>query len=203
MRKVDIYDFDKTVLPYDSALKYWGFCMLYRPWILVLLPLQFCWGMMMLCHIISVKTCKKVSFWYINIINNERTVKKFWDRHEKDIYDWFRAENRQGETVVISASPDFLIEEICSRLGVDHVIATKYTKRGTMIGENCRKSEKTRRFFEEIMDVEVENVYSDNTDHDRAIFDLGKQKYRASKGILEQFEYDNDQVVLIKLDKEI
>ena len=25
--QVDIYDFDKTVVPFDSALKYWGFCM--------------------------------------------------------------------------------------------------------------------------------------------------------------------------------
>lgn len=30
--QVDIYDFDKTVVPFDSALKYWGFCMVHNPW---------------------------------------------------------------------------------------------------------------------------------------------------------------------------
>lgn len=60
--QVDIYDFDKTVVPFDSALKYWGFCMVHNPWIILLLPFQFIWGMMMLTHIISVRTCKKVAF---------------------------------------------------------------------------------------------------------------------------------------------
>lgn len=73
--QVDIYDFDKTVVPFDSALKYWGFCMVHNPWIILLLPFQFIWGMMMLTHIISVRTCKKVAFLYIRLINNEKNVK--------------------------------------------------------------------------------------------------------------------------------
>ena len=72
--QVDIYDFDKTVVPFDSALKYWGFCMVHNPWIILLLPFQFIWGMMMLMHIISVRTCKKVAFLYIRLINNEKNV---------------------------------------------------------------------------------------------------------------------------------
>ena len=78
--QVDIYDFDKTVVPFDSALKYWGFCMVHNPWIILLLPFQFIWGMMMLTHIISVRTCKKVAFLYIRLINNEKNVKKYWDK---------------------------------------------------------------------------------------------------------------------------
>ncbi|UKI48239.1 MAG: hypothetical protein L6V82_01925 [Clostridiales bacterium] len=80
--QVDIYDFDKTVVPFDSALKYWGFCMVHNPWIILLLPFQFIWGMMMLTHIISVRTCKKVAFLYIRLINNEKNVKKYWDKYE-------------------------------------------------------------------------------------------------------------------------
>ena len=105
--QVDIYDFDKTVVPFDSALKYWGFCMVHNPWIILLLPFQFIWGMMMLTHIISVRTCKKVAFLYIRLINNEKNVKKYWDKYEKYVYDWFKPENRKRTTVIISASPDF------------------------------------------------------------------------------------------------
>lgn len=90
--QVDIYDFDKTVVPFDSALKYWGFCMVHNPWIILLLPFQFIWGMMMLTHIISVRTCKKVAFLYIRLINNEKNVKKYWDKYEKYVYDWFKPE---------------------------------------------------------------------------------------------------------------
>lgn len=96
--QVDIYDFDKTVVPFDSALKYWGFCMVHNPWIILLLPFQFIWGMMMLTHIISVRTCKKVAFLYIRLINNEKNVKKYWDKYEKYVYDWFKPENRKRTT---------------------------------------------------------------------------------------------------------
>ena len=141
--QVDIYDFDKTVVPFDSALKYWGFCMVHNPWIILLLPFQFIWGMMMLTHIISVRTCKKVAFLYIRLINNEKNVKKYWDKYEKYVYDWFKLENRKRTTVLISASPDFLIEEIARRMNVDYVICTTHDrKHGIMRSEVCRHAEK-------------------------------------------------------------
>lgn len=188
--QVDIYDFDKTVIPFDSALKYWGFCMLYRPWIIILLPLQFIWGMMMLTHIISVQTCKRWCFAYIKLIDNEKTVKKYWDKYEKYVYDWFKPENRRRTTVVISASPDFLIEEIATRLQVEYCICTTHNrKNGFMVGKVCRKDEKIRRFRELLPDAEVADVYSDNPKSDKYIFSLGKRCFLAKKGTLRQFDY--------------
>lgn len=144
--QVDIYDFDKTVVPFDSALKYWGFCMVHNPWIILLLPFQFIWGMMMLTHIISVRTCKKVAFLYIRLINNEKNVKKYWDKYEKYVYDWFKPENRKRTTVLISASPDFLIEEIARRMNVDYVICTTHDrKHGIMRSEVCRQRRKGQK----------------------------------------------------------
>ena len=81
--EVDMYDFDKTAIPFDSQLRYWGFCMLHNPWIILMLPFQFIWGVMMGMKIISVKTCKKVAFWFANFINNKSNVEKFWEMAEK------------------------------------------------------------------------------------------------------------------------
>ncbi len=190
-QQIDIYDFDKTVVPFDSALKYWGYCMAHCPWTLVLFPLQFVWGIMMITHIISVTTCKKLCFLYINLINNKRMVKKFWDKYESEVFDWFKPQNRKRACVLASASPDFLIEEIASRLGIDYVVCTRYDKRGVMIGEVCRKDEKVRRIKAELPDVTVEDVYSDNPSHDKYIFALGKRCFLANKGVLTQFEYSS------------
>lgn len=189
--QVDIYDFDKTVVPFDSALKYWGFCMVHNPWIILLLPFQFIWGMMMLMHIISVRTCKKVAFLYIRLINNEKNVKKYWDKYEKYVYDWFQPENRKRTTVLISASPDFLIEEISRRMNVDYVICTTHDrKHGIMRSEVCRHAEKVIRFREVLPDAEVMDVYSDSIKSDRYIFALGKHDFLVTKGKIEEFNLD-------------
>ena len=189
--QVDIYDFDKTVVPFDSALKYWGFCMVHNPWIILLLPFQFIWGMMMLTHIISVRTCKKVAFLYIRLINNEKNVKKYWDKYEKYVYDWFKPENRKRTTVIISASPDFLIEEIARRMNVDYVICTTHDrKHGIMRSEVCRHAEKVRRFREVLPDAEVMDVYSDSIKSDRYSFALGKRDFLVTKGKIEEFSLD-------------
>lgn len=57
--KVDIYDFDKTAIPYDSALHYWFWSMAHCPWTLVLLPFQLFWGFLMVTKILPVPVFKK------------------------------------------------------------------------------------------------------------------------------------------------
>ena len=188
--EVDMYDFDKTAIPFDSQLRYWGYCMLHNPWIILMLPFQFIWGVMMGLKIISVKTCKKVAFWFAIFINNKRNVEKFWDKYEKQIYDWFRPENRNGrKTVLISASPDFLIEEIARRMGVDYCIATTCNKKTyTMIGEICRREEKVVRLKKQLPNIVVKDVYSDSIKSDKYIFNLGERCFLATKGELKEIE---------------
>ena len=36
-----------------------------------------------------------------------KAVNKFWDKHEKEVFPWFKERKRYA--VVISASPDFLL----------------------------------------------------------------------------------------------
>ena len=196
--EVDMYDFDKTAIPFDSQLKYWGYCMLHNPWIILMLPLQFIWGVMMGLKIISVKTCKRVAFWFAIFINNKRNVEKFWDKYEKQIYDWFRPENRNGrKTVLISASPDFLIEEIARRMGVDYCIATTCNKKTyTMIGEICRREEKVVRLKKQLPNIIVKDVYSDSINSDKYIFNLGERCFLATQGELTEIEKPSlDEVV--------
>ena len=196
--EVDMYDFDKTAIPFDSQLRYWGYCMLHNPWIILMLPFQFIWGVMMGLKIISVKTCKRVAFWFAIFINNKRNVEKFWDKYEKQIYDWFRPENRNGrKTVLISASPDFLIEEIARRMGVDYCIATTCNKKTyTMIGEICRREEKVVRLKKQLPNIIVKDVYSDSINSDKYIFNLGERCFLATKGELTEIEKPSlDEVV--------
>ena len=188
--KIDVYDFDKTVVPYDSAMRYWHWCLLHRPYIIIILPFQIILSLLALCKIISVPTYKKGCFRFVSLLSTKNTVRKFWDSHEKDVYPFFRPENRDGsrKCAVVSASPDFLIREICERMKVDYCIATRHDERtGKLLGSVCRREQKVERLREALPDAEVECVYSDSLEHDRYIFDLGKRRYLASKGKLTLF----------------
>ncbi len=190
--QVDVYDFDKTAVPYDSAMKYWYWCLARRPYLLLMLPWQLFWSALAFCRIISVPTYKKVCFRFVTFLNTKKTVTKFWDRHQKDVYPFFLPENRAKDRkcVLISASPDFLIKEIASRLNVDVCIASPHDERtGKLLGKVCRRDEKVNRLKAELPDAEVVNVYSDSVKHDSYIFALGENRYLAKKGELTRFDF--------------
>lgn len=191
--KVDIYDFDKTAVPYDSAMQYFKWSMVHYPWTLILLPFQIFWGFLALTKIIKVETFKKYCFNFVALIPTEKSVKKFWDSHEKDIYPFFKKENRSKEnkTVLISASPDFLIKEIANRMDVDYCIATHHNpKNGHLDDIVCRREQKAKRFNDLGLNAEIEAVYSDNKEDDKYIFKLGKKCLLASHGELKDITKD-------------
>lgn len=175
MKEIDIFDFDKTVIPFDSGSRFWLYCLMHNPWIVICLPYQV---LVMLTYVIGVKEltfAKSRFFCFVRLINLEKNVKSFWDKYESTVFAWFKAENRERPAVVISASPDFLLSEICARLNVYKLICTVHDpKSGRIIGKNCKKEEKVRRFYEEIGKCRVVNVSSDSLKSDKPIFSLGE-----------------------------
>ena len=123
--QVDIYDFDKTLVPFDSGS---------------MVPVQ-------------------------------RAAKGFWEKHLHQVYPWFTQKKRPA--VIISASPDFLLEELQRRLGLPYLLCTRHNpKTGRILGQNCRGEEKVRRFHRAFPGVQVVDVYSDSLGHDKPIFGL-------------------------------
>ena len=112
MKEIDIFDFDKTIVPFDSGSVFWIYCLIHNPWIVICVPYLL---VMMIPFFLGIKDLtyvKKHIYCYVPLINLEKNVKKFWDKHEKDVFEWFRKENRERPAVVISASADFLLEDI-------------------------------------------------------------------------------------------
>ncbi len=171
-KELDIYDFDKTIVPFDSGTLFTLYCMVHYPWCILVLPVIAIASILMLMRMISFTQFKKTCFMYIPFIPKEKAVKRFWDKYEKDVNPWFQDKPRYA--VVISASPDFLLEDISKRLGFDMLICTRHNKNGVIVGENCRGNEKVRRLYE-LFDkdgIQVVDVYSDSLHHDKPIFSL-------------------------------
>lgn len=189
--EIDIYDFDKTLVPFDSGSLFIGYCLLHYPWIIIMLPVIFVSLLLMVCKIISFTAFKKVCFMFLPLVPLEKAVNGFWNRHEKQLYPWFYERGRKG--VIISASPDFLLEEIARRAGFDYLICTRHSRKtGAIIGENCRGAEKVRRLYEKFGkdNIKVIDVYSDSYRHDRYIFSLAAGScYHIEKGRRVRFSY--------------
>lgn len=186
---IDIYDFDGTIVPFDSGSLFWGYCMVHYPWTLILLPIQIVATFLAVSHIISFTQYKRVCFLFVPLVPLDKAVKGFWNKYEKRVFPWFHERSR--EAVVISASPDFLLEEICRRIHIKHLICTNHNrKNGVIIGENCRNEEKVRRFTAFYPDAVVHDVYSDSLRHDKPIFSLANDScYHIVKGRKINFDY--------------
>lgn len=193
--KVDIYDFDKTMIPFDSGSFFWLYCLFHYPWIIICLPYQIAAGILYLIGIIDLTRVKGPFFCFIVLIPLDRAVKNFWDKYENKVFDWAKEENRPRYSVVISASPYFLVRDIADRLNVDDLFCTMHNKNGTVIGKNCHDTEKVRLFREKYPDAEVINVYSDSIKNDKYIFSLGENCYHAVNGERIHFDYAEMYVV--------
>lgn len=132
-------------------------------------------GLLMILHIINFTQFKRICFMFVPMIPLKKAVKGFWDRHEKQTHPWFLERDKDREMVVISASPDFLLNDIKERLEFNHLLCTIHSeKTGAIIGENCRGEEKINRLYKEFNkdDINVVDVYSDSLKHDKHIFSL-------------------------------
>ncbi len=182
MNEINIFDFDKTVVPFDSGSRFWLYCLVRNPWIVVCLPYQLARFVPFLFGIKSLLWAKVNFFCFIRLINLQKNVKGFWDKYEKTVFPYFKSAAAERPAVVISASPDFLLEEIALRLGFAKLICTKHSlKTGKIIGANCKGEEKVRRFNQEVKNAKVVSVYSDSLKHDKPIFSLGENCFHIQK----------------------
>lgn len=192
-KQVDLYDFDKTLVPFDSGTLFVAYCMLHYPWCIITLPIVGVAMLLMLIGVINFTAFKRTCFMFLPLIPKKRAVKRFWDKYEGKAHAWFKDKPRYA--IVISASPDFLLDDISKRLGFDYLICTRHNpKTGIIIGENCRGGEKVRRLFEDFNkdEIEIIDVYSDSLKHDKSIFSLATNKcYHIVNGERNEFNYSD------------
>ena len=60
MKDIDIYDFDKTIVPFDSGSLFIGYCLIHYPWIIVYVPVLIIFAILMVCKIINFTQFKRV-----------------------------------------------------------------------------------------------------------------------------------------------
>lgn len=170
------YDFDKTILHGNTVNRFWWYCAVRFPYLWLLLPLSVFAVLFWVLHIISYDSfLRMMEVFEMFVPNRKKQAAKFWDRNQKHIKQWYLAQKREDD-VIVSASPDYLIGEICSRLGV-RFVATKTNKCGLSAGKHCYGVEKVREFQKAFPDVVPDSYYSDSMS-DTPMFRFARNGFR-------------------------
>ena len=190
-KEFDIYDFDHTIVPFDSGTRFVIYCFVHYPWCLITLPVVAIGGILTAIGAISFTRFKQICFSFVPLVPLKKAVTGFWDKYAPKAYSWWKDE-KPRDFIVISASPDFMLNDVKARLGIENLICTRHNaKTGAIIGENCRDEEKVRRLNEEFPGAKIVDVYSDSYTHDRPIFSIATGKtLHIEKGKRVEFNYN-------------
>lgn len=174
---MNVYDFDKTIYNGDSSLDFYLFCLKKHPQILRCVPHQLVGFALYARKRISKTKMKEYFFSFLKKLPDiEQDTAAFWETHRRKICPWYVARH-QSQDIVISASPAFLLEGICARLGVTRLVASDVDcKTGLFQGENCRGEEKVRRFLQAFGEEPIDEFFSDSVS-DAPLARLAKRAY--------------------------
>lgn len=160
---MNCYDFDKTIFYPDSSACFYRWCLKKYPGlILPTLPRSAVYALRYKLGSMSAKQLKQQLFSFLPKLRNvDEEVLSFWNEHRAGIGDWY-LKQKKSDDVIISASPEFLLEPVCRELGVT-LIATRMDKHtGIISGNNCHDVEKVPRFYERFPGAHVDEFYSDS-----------------------------------------
>jgi len=160
----NVYDFDNTIVNFDSGSMFMRFAMKRNPRLLRYLPrIAFHFARFVRYNRFQMKPYRGEYYEFIRALPDFREeVRLFWEaKAEAALRSWYLAQLRPDD-IVISCSPDFLLQPLCDQLGV-RLVATKVNlETGRLESYSCYGEEKLRRLREAFGDIEIGEFYSDS-----------------------------------------
>lgn len=159
---MNVFDFDKTLYKGDSTLDFYRFCLRQHPSIVCALPEQLFAASKYAMRMIDKTRLKEHFYSFLSHLNNPyQDVNNFWSQHSDNmnVAVWEHASN--GD-VVVSASPEFLIEQPCIEHELTVIASRVDPNNGKTEGLNCWGEEKVRRFRAKYPEAIIDAFFSDS-----------------------------------------
>lgn len=159
---MNVYDFDGTIYPTDCSIDFCFWCMKRHP------KLWFTFFPKAVKNLILRKTGRMTEatmqrefFGYLTLIDDfDEQIKRYWDKNEKRIASWYLAQKRPDD-LIISASPNCIIDPIAKRLGVRYMATDFDREYGVFLNKMKYAKEKARYIIDQGFPM-IENFYSDS-----------------------------------------
>lgn len=175
---MNVYDFDNTIYRGDSTADFYLYCLKKHPKIITKFPKLFAGFTKFYILKKGTKTeFKEKMYEFLTCCDIENDIQTFWKDKIKNIKQWYKEQQREDD-LIISASPEFLLETPCKMLGIKYLMASRVDpKTGKYTGENCHGEEKVNRLYEKYSkDTIIEEFYSDSYS-DTPLAKLAKKSY--------------------------
>jgi len=185
---MNVYDFDKTIYDGDSTVDFYFYSIKRQPNLLRFLPYQALVFIKYKLKYITKTEAKESFFKMFNGIKDiDLYINDFWNKNKHKIKKFYK-ETHLDDDIVISASPEFLLEPICKELKIKTLLASRVDKKtGKYTGENCYGEEKVKRFYELYKDGKIDTFYSDSLS-DTPLKEISKNAYIVKKDKLIEWD---------------
>ena len=160
---MNVYDFDNTIYNGDSTAHFYLFSLKRHKKIVLLFPSLILSTIKFYIFKIGTKTdFKEKMYRFLKYCDIKKDVNDFWNKNQNKIKKFY-INQKNDDDVIISASPKFLLEPMCKKLGIKYLIASEVsTENYKYSGINCHGKEKVRRFYEVFPNSQIHNFYSDS-----------------------------------------
>lgn len=178
---MNVYDFDNTIYDGESTLHLFFFYIRKRPSLIKKLPTVLRAFARYKCGEVTLDDMREVYAPMIeeivlDVVDFDSDAKEFWDGHIKRIKPFYDAVRREDD-LIITASPDFTIEEVCRRLGIKRYLCSTIDRETGNIERICMRTNKIKYFFEEYGGEEIDDFYTDSEKNDRPLIDAAKRAF--------------------------
>ena len=162
--KPNVYDFDQTIVYFDSGSQFILFC-LKRHFFRMIghMPRIFAALVHFRRGTVRGEAVKGEYYGFLPSLPNwPEDVRLFWEqKKERQLKAWYMAQLRPDD-IIISCSPDFLLQPLCDELGIRLIATRVHMETGKLDGFSCYGEEKVRRLRESFGDIEIGEFYSDS-----------------------------------------
>lgn len=192
---MNIYDFDDTIYKGDSSKDFFKYCLKRKKSIIFdIIPICFMLGLYLI-KVIEKEKFKSSFFRFLKRIDGEAYTKDFWQENEHKIKDFYKKKHKKSD-IVISASPNFLLEPIAKIYGFKLIATNMDIKTGRIKGVNCYGKEKVKR-LNAIGIKSCDNFYSDSLS-DLPMFKIAKKGYIVKQETIIPYEEYHEKKSLLK-----
>ena len=189
---MNVYDFDNTIYDGESVLDLFFFYVRRDPYLIKHIPRVF--------HALAKYKAGKLTVeqaieryaafvedYFSKIEDFDADAVEFWDGHMKNIKPFY-AEIHREDDVIVTASPELSMNEICRRLDVKHCVGSVIDKESGKVTRLCMRSKKVPAFLEAFPDAHIDNFYTDSPKNDAPLIEMADHAFLVKGNKIKQIK---------------
>lgn len=189
---MNVFDFDETIYDGESSVEFILYYLRHDLKIIKFLPtvfkvfFQYNKGKITFDDFTHKYAGELKNYFEKNNVDLSGLVDSFWNKRMHKIKPFYK-EIQRDDDVIITASPYFMMEEICKRIGVKNLIATDFDIKTGEVKTACFREGKIDCFRSVYPDGEIDDFYTDSL-NDEFLFPLAKRVFMVKKDKITQIK---------------